>query len=626
VNIEIDLTSLIKTLPKLPGIYQMLDELGQLLYVGKAKNLRARVSSYFSTQDHSTKTRHLVGRIKDIHTTVTGSETEALLLEQTLIKRFSPPYNILLRDDKSYPYIYISQHEYPRIGSIRGRKKTGHVFGPYPSGSAVRFSLGLLQKAFRIRQCQDSYFRNRSRPCLEYQIQRCSGPCVGLISKQDYGQAVQDTQRFLEGKSGELMQDLTQRMETASQDMAYEQAAVIRDQISTLRQVQEVQHMDTADGEVDIFAVCQDAAFICVQTLTVRGGQLIGGKSHFQKVQLDASDPEILESFVAQYYMDYNPVMTAFPKDIVVSHALPNPSALEALLYQTAQKKIRILKRITHHKQAWLSMAVQNAQQGLQTRQVTHSRRQETYDLLRQWLSPRLPASCVNRFECFDISHTQGEATKASCVVFDMEGPRKDLYRQYNITSTDTGDDYKAMAEVLTRRYCKLNQHSEWPWLVIVDGGLGQLGQAARIFKELALTQYVPELVLLGLAKGVTRKAGFERLFRVTSLAEFSQSLSGEGCIVQLQKPDNELVLRLMHEIRDESHRFAIVGHRKARDKARTKSTLETIPGVGPKRRSAILKYFGGLQGVKRASIDDLSKVDGIQKSLADVIYRHLHE
>lgn len=624
-ELQSKLALLVKSLPKLPGVYQMLDELGQLLYVGKAKSLQARVSSYFNQRDHSVKTRHLVGRICDIQTTVTSSETEALLLEQTLIKRHSPPYNILMRDDKSYPYIYISQHDYPRIGSVRGRRRqSGQCFGPFPSGSAVRFSLGVLQKAFQVRQCQDSYFRNRTRPCLEYQIQRCSGPCVGLISKNEYQQSVDDTARFLRGESTALMADLTKRMETASTSQLYESAAKIRDQIATLRQIQEVQHMDTADGNVDVFAVSQDDSFICVQTLVVRNGQLIGGKSHFQKTQLEISNSEVLEGFIAQYYLNQDGG-GRLPDFILASHPLPNTAALEQFLVQSTEYKLRILKRVQGHKQAWLNMAVQNAQQGLNTRRVTHSRRHETYAAMRDWLNcVDLPELCVNRFECFDISHTQGEATKASCVVFDPDGPRNDLYRRYNIRTTDTGDDYQAMAEVLQRRYSKVEH--DWPWLVVIDGGPGQLMQAARVLKSLSTGKKLPELCLISLAKGVTRKAGFERLYQISSLAGFCTAAPEDefDLLVNLPKPEDESVLRLLQEIRDESHRFAIVGHRKARDKARRQSTLESIAGVGPKRRSALLKYFGGLQGVKRASIEELSKVTGINNALAELIYKNL--
>lgn len=627
-QVAIDLSSLVKSLPKLPGVYRMLDEQGQLLYVGKAKNLRARVSSYFNLRDHSIKTRHLVGRIRDIQTTVTASETEALLLEQTLIKRYSPPYNILLRDDKSYPYIYISDHAYPRLGSVRGRRRhAGRCFGPFPSGSAVRFSLGVLQKTFQVRQCQDSFFRNRSRPCLEYQIDRCSGPCVGLISEAEYKQSVEDTVRFLEGKATDLMADLTDRMEYASNQLEFEKAAKIRDQIATLRQIQEAQHMDTADGDVDVFAVSQDDQYICVQTLVIRRGQMIGGKSHFQKAQLEVSEPDILESFIAQYYLNQAGGSTPLPSLLLVSHPLPNPDALEDMLHELVPgARLRILKRALGHKQAWLSMARQNAMQGLTTRRVTHTRQAETYGALREWLMPELPPRCVNRFECFDISHTQGESTKASCVVFDQDGSRKDLYRTYNIRDTNTGDDYKAMEEVIRRRYSKLDETSDWPWLIIIDGGKGQLAQAARVLKSLTPAQSIPELCVLSLAKGVTRKAGFEKIFRIKSLAAFIAAAPEDESmqIEELIKPEQDTVLRLLHEIRDESHRFAIVGHRKARDKKRVRSSLEDIPGVGPKRRSALLKYFGGLQGVKRASVEELSKVEGIQRSLAEAIYHAL--
>ena len=631
------LKKVLDAMPKLPGVYRMLDEVGQLLYVGKAKNLKARVSSYFNQRDHSTKTIHLVSKIADIHTTVTASETEALLLEQTLIKKHQPPYNILMRDDKSYPYIYLSQHEYPRLGSVRGRRSYGRSFGPFPSGSAVRFSLGVLQKAFKVRQCQDSYFRHRSRPCLEYQINRCSAPCVGLVSKEDYAQDVEDTVPFLQGKTTQLMDDLTKRMEKASIAMDYEHAAQVRDQIAILRQIQEVQHVDTADGDIDIFAVSQDLDYICVQSLVVRKGQLTGGQSHFQKTQFPLSDGEILESFIAQYYMN-DGGGHGFPQSVLLSHPLPDDKTLETLLAEFNSldaPRVKILKRATGHKLAWLNMAVQNAEQGLNTRKVTHSRREETYGKIRDWLMPDLAKHCVNRFECFDISHTQGEATKASCVVFDHEGPRKDLYRRYNIKTTDTGDDYQAMAEVIERRYSKLDENSDWPWLVIIDGGLGQLGMAARVFKSIVLKQreegksgFMPEFCLLGVAKGVTRKAGFEKLYRVTSINRFIDAAEEEerDCIEELIKPDDQSVLRLIHEIRDESHRFAILGHRKAREKARTSSSLESIQGVGPKRRSALLKYFGGLQGVKRASIDDLCRVEGVNRPLAESIYHHLRQ
>ncbi len=591
-----------------PGVYQMYDAAGQILYVGKAKNLKKRLASYFRTAAGlPLKTQALVAKIASIELTVTGSETEALLLEQNLIKKQRPPYNILLRDDKSYPYIFISsQHPYPAIQFQRGNtRKQGRYFGPFPSGGAVRDSLNLLQKIFRIRQCEEPFFKNRSRPCLQHQIQRCSAPCVELISPERYAEDIRRAMMFLEGKNRSINQELADEMERAAASLEFERAAALRDQIVSLQQVQEQQHISGEGGDADVLACRIKAGFACIQQLFVKGGRIVGSKSYYPKLRLETEEAELLSSFIGQYYLQSagRPV----PPLLILSHLPEDRLALAEALTQLRGRKIELVDRVRGQRSSWLKLAQTNAVQQLDSyvssRQDVNKRLIE----LQQVLGLEQPPA---RLECFDISHTSGEATVASCVVFDTQGPRKQDYRRFNIQTTDSGDDYQAMHEALQRRYQKLKcSDARMPDMLVVDGGKGQVTQALRVLEELQIN----EITVIGIAKGVTRKAGFEVL--ITEQGQQERVLdSGSGA------------LHLLQHIRDEAHRFAIAGHRARRAKKRGRSVLEELPGVGPKRRQALLKHFGGLQEIQRASIEEIAKVSTISQTMAAEIYSHLHQ
>ncbi|RDE24697.1 excinuclease ABC subunit UvrC [Motiliproteus coralliicola] len=590
-----------------PGVYQMYDADGAILYVGKAKNLKKRLSSYFRTSGLAVKTQALVQRIASIELTVTGSETEALLLEQNLIKKQRPPYNILLRDDKSYPYIFISNaHQYPAIQFQRGRKrKQGRYFGPFPSGGAVRESLNLLQKIFRIRQCEESFFKNRSRPCLQHQINRCSAPCVEQISPERYAEDIRHAMMFLEGKNRTVNKELAEQMEQAASALEFERAAMLRDQIISLQQVQEQQRISGEGGDADVLACCIKAGYASIHQLFVKGGRVVGSKSHYPKLRLETEPEELLTSFIGQYYLGTDE--RAVPPLLILSHSLSDQDVLETALSTKADNKICLSHSVRGQRKGWLDLARVNAEQQLDSyissRQDIYKRLIELQELLELESPPA-------RMECFDISHTFGEATVASCVVFDQQGPRKSDYRRFNIQTTAEGDDYRAMHEALTRRYQKLKSSGALlPELLVIDGGKGQVNQALAVLEELQIT----EIEVIGIAKGVTRKAGFETL--ITQRGERERSLdSGSGA------------LHLLQHIRDEAHRFAITGHRARRGKARGRSILEELPGIGPKRRQALLKHFGGLQEIERASVEEIAKVSTISRSMAEEIYSHLHQ
>ncbi len=607
-----DSTAFLANATQRPGVYQMYDEAGQILYVGKAKNLKKRLASYFRSTGQPIKTQALVQKIANIALTVTGSETEALLLEQNLIKKQRPPYNILLRDDKSYPYIFISsEHRYPAIQTQRGKKhKKGRYFGPFPSGSAVRESLNLLQKVFRIRQCDESFFNNRSRPCLQHQINRCSAPCVELISPERYGDDIQHAMMFLEGKNSSINQALAQQMEQMAEALEFERAAMLRDQISSLQQVQEQQRIIGDGGDADVLACSIKAGFACIHQLFIKGGRVIGSKSHYPKLRLETDVAEVLSSFVGQYYLqggDGQSGERPIPPLLILNHATDDQSALADALSGLRERKVELVSRVRGQRSGWLNLAVTNAEQQLasylSSRQDVHKRLVELQQLLEL---DALPA----RLECFDISHTSGEETVASCVVFDTQGPRKSDYRRFNIKTTDSGDDYQAMREALMRRYQKLKStDARMPDILVIDGGKGQVTQALEVLEELQ----IDEIYVIGIAKGVTRKAGFETL--ITERGQQERVFDpGSGA------------LHLLQHIRDEAHRFAITGHRARRAKKRTRSTLEELPGVGPKRRQALLKHFGGLQEISRASIEEIAKVSTISRAMAEEIYSHLHQ
>lgn len=602
---DFDSASFLKQLTTRPGVYQMYDAGGKLLYVGKARNLRARVSSYFRASGLTTKTMALVAKIGDIQVTVTSTEVDALLLEHNLIKSHRPPYNILLRDDKSYPYIFLStEDEFPRLSLHRGAKRRkGTYFGPYPSASAVRESLHFLQKVFRVRQCEDSFFRNRSRPCLQHQIDRCTAPCVGLVSPEDYAEQVQHTALFLGGKSQELMVRLADDMEQAAAALEYEKAAVYRDQLSQLQHVQASQGIEGTSGELDILAATVEGGRACVQVLFVRNAQVLGSKTYYPPLKLDEQPAEVLAAFLPQFYLA---AARPIPGEIIVNE-LPEASAslAEALTTQ-AGRKVGIRARVRDARARWLQLAQQTAETNLRShlagRQSTLERLQALQSLLGL---PEPP----ERMECFDISHSSGEATVASCVVFDQNGPRKSDYRRFNIDGITAGDDYAAMQQALERRYKRLQAgEGSLPDILFIDGGKGQVAQAMGVLESLQL----PAVEVVGVAKGVTRKAGFETLVRGQTGSE--QQLRG----------DNP-ALHLIQAIRDEAHRFAITGHRARRDKARTQSSLESIPGVGAKRRRELLRHFGSAAGVSNANVAELKKISGISATLAQQIYDHLH-
>ncbi|USE39457.1 excinuclease ABC subunit UvrC [Endozoicomonas sp. SCSIO W0465] len=584
----------------------MRDQSGKTLYIGKAKNLKNRLSSYFRATGLTTKTMALVSKIADIQLTITHTETEALLLEQNLIKDRKPPYNILLRDDKSYPYIYISDDDFPRMDSCRGRKRQkGQYYGPYPSGAAVRESLHLLQKIFKIRQCTDTYFKNRTRPCLQYQINRCKAPCVGLVSKEEYQQDVDDARQFLDGKDQQLLRSLIKRMEVAAELLDFEEAATTRDKINHLRAVQEQQAVTKSAGDIDVIGFAQVGGNTCFDVLFVRSGRVLGHKYYFPDFKLEAERSDYLEDFMAQFYVRLF-ACRDLPEEIVVPFELTGPETIEEAIKAVSGKRIKIKSKVRSERFDWLSLANKNALQNLESHLASKSHLNQRYMQLKDLLGIANP---ILRMECFDISHTMGEATVASCVVFGPDGPVFSEYRRYNITGIELGDDYAAMALALEKRYQKLAEASEGegarPDLIIIDGGKGQLGKAGEVMTKLRL-----QIPLLGVAKGVTRKPGLE------TLIYRDQEINPEGA---------EAALLLIQQIRDEAHRFAITGHRQRRQKARKRSVLEDIPGIGSKRRSALLKFFGGREGVSNATIEELKKVEGISLRLAQQIHEYLH-
>lgn len=583
----------------------MFNAKGDILYVGKAKNLKARLSSYFRTTGLSPKTRALVSRINRIEVTVTNSEADALILEQNLIKSNRPPYNILLRDDKSYPYVFMSsKDQFPRIALHRGaKKKHGDYFGPFPNVGAVKDSLSFLQKTFQVRQCEDSVFKNRTRACLQYQIDRCTGPCVNLISEQDYAKDVRHTQLFLQGKSGELMTELANQMETKAENQEYESAAQLRDKIAALRSLQSQQVIEEGSGSYDVIAVALQGSVICVHVLFIRQGRILGSRSYYPSAGLSESCTDVLNEFLPQFYLNNN---REVPSDIIISVALTDIDLVSAALSNKQGSKVNIAHQVRTHRARWLEMSLRAAEQNLQTRVNSKKNTLERLQALQRELAlDEIPG----RMECFDISHSSGELTVASCVVFDRDGPLKSDYRRFNIEGITPGDDYAAMEQALTRRYTRLQKgEGKLPDILFIDGGKGQLSKAKDVLFECG----VQGVQLIGVAKGATRKPGFETLY--------------------LNEIDKEIVLNsdshalhLIQHIRDESHRFAITGHKNRRDKKRRTSALEGIAGVGATKRRELLRHFGGLQEIKNASKGDLTKVSGISDFLAGEIYDFFH-
>ena len=598
-----DSKEFVGALPRRPGVYRMYGSEGELLYVGKARSLKDRVGTYFSPSKVDPKVHALVQQIANIEVTVTNSETEALLLEYNLIKAHRPRFNVVLRDDKSFPYIHLcEEHEFPRLAFYRGsRSEPGRYFGPFPNAGAVKESLQQLQKLFGIRNCRDTFFANRSRPCLQHQIGRCSAPCVGLITRDVYAQDMTAAVKVLEGRSSEVNADLQARMEQAAEKLEFERAAAIRDQLGALQRIQ-AQQIVTAEGErdVDVFAIIGQPGEYCISAMLVRGGRNLGTTSYFPRAAL-AEPHEALESFVMQYYASQPP-----PPEVLVSHKLENAESLAQVLAERAKHAVEVRTPARGLAARWVELTTENATQSLRMRLAQRQGVQEMLAALASELDlPELPA----RIECFDISHTGGEGTVASCVVFSAEGPLKKEYRRFNITGVTPGDDYGALRQALQRRYTRIRDGEiPEPDLLLIDGGLGQISEVHDVLAELGFE----DVTLVGVAKGPDRRPGQERLFIYgTAVPRILESHSPAS--------------RLVQRIRDEAHRFAITGHRRKRARRYNESVLEAVPGLGPARRRALLKHFGGLQEVMRAGIADIEKVAGIGTSLARNIYDHLH-
>ncbi len=598
---DFDPKAFVASLPLLPGVYRMLDAAGDVLYVGKAGQLKKRVGSYFQKTNISPRIRLMVSHIARIEITVTRSEAEALLLENNLIKSLKPRYNILFRDDKSYPFIVMTGHQYPRLSYYRGATQKQHqYFGPYPNSYAAKETINLLQKVFKLRTCEDSVFNNRARPCLLHQIHRCTAPCVKLISAEEYAADVQNAALLLNGKYGEVEVSLRGKMEVAAEEMRYEQAAALRDQLQALSTVQQKQYMESGKAtDADIVAVAELDGELCVTLAVVRGGRHLGDKHFFPQNAVGDTVSEVLEAFLAQHYLS-QPI----PSLILTSTQIPTEE-LESLFAEQAGHKVQIRHVVTGERKQWLDMALNNAELAVQQQAGQKASQTLRLEALRAVLAmPQL-----KRVECFDISHTMGEATVASCVVYDELSMRNSEYRRYNITGIIGGDDFAAMRQALLRRYQKLQQgEGKRPDLILIDGGVGQLGIASEVMAELGLN----DIQLVGVAKGVERKPGMEQLFR--PLVE-----------KPLQLKTDSPALHLIQQVRDEAHRFAIAGHRAKRGKIRTASMLEEITGVGEKRRRNLLARFGGLKGVQQASVEELARVEGISPSLAEKIYQRFH-
>ncbi len=597
-----DARAFLSQLTSQPGVYRMYGGADELLYVGKARNLRKRVSSYFLRASGNPRIESMVSQVRRVEVTLTHTEDEALLLEATLIKELNPRYNIVYRDDKSYPYVRFSAHRYPRISYYRGAK-TGadRYYGPFPSASAVRETLYTLQKLFKLRPCTDSFFAHRTRPCLQHQIKRCSAPCVDLISPEDYGRDLRNASRLLEGKGDELALELTQEMERAAEALEFERAARLRDQISALQRVRESRTITGGAEDLDVISVALHPSNSCVVVVSVRDGLNLGHRSHFPRHPQHATADELLESFLSQHYLDQ-----PAPPEILLSHAFEEAELLEAALGARAGRRVKIHRPLRGVKLRLLDMTMNTAAQALSVRLTeVASMDERLLELQRALDLEQVP----RRLECFDISHTQGEKAVASCVVFNEDGPLKSAYRKFNIDGIEPGDDYAAIRQAVLRRYARIKSGEvQTPDVLFIDGGQGQLGSALSALEELEFT----ELRVVAIAKGPTRKPGLEELI----LPEME---------LPLRLPPDSPALHLIQRIRDEAHRFAITGHRARRDKARVTSGLESIEGLGPARRRALLKTFGGLAQIKRAAVDDLARVEGISRLLAERIYAHFH-
>jgi excinuclease ABC subunit C len=599
-----EVKSFLRSLTHRPGVYRMLDAKHKVIYVGKARDLKKRVSSYFQRTQASVKTEAMMALVARVEVTVVNTEAEALVLEYNLIKQHKPRFNVLLRDDKSYPYIHAStDHPFPRLRFHRGaRKGKGRYFGPYPSTRAVRQTLNELQKLFLIRNCNDSYFSNRTRPCLQYQIRRCTAPCVGIVDEAQYGRDFEAALQFLEGRNDAVVATFVKRMEQASANQEYEQAARYRDQIARLKEVEARQLVQRGHHkDLDVIGFASNGAIHCVTVVFIRNGGVIGSRDHFPRVPGETDKAKILNSFVAQYYLGRDA-----PSEIILDTEIEDAEVLEQELSKRLGRKIAIRTRVRGDRMRWLELAHTNAEQGLGVRVASNATIERQFKALGEALElDDMPG----RIECFDVSHTSGEATVASCVVFNTTGAVKSDYRRFNLSPSSAGDDYAAMAEALRRRYERVRKGEvPMPDILLVDGGKGQLAEAMRVLEELELDW----LNVVAVAKGRARRPGAERLFR-------------PGSDKAMQLPPDSPALLLIQQVRDEAHRFAITGHRQRRAKKRRQSPLEQIPGLGPKKRRELLRQFGGLQGVMGAGVDDLVKVRGIGRTLAETIYNELH-
>jgi excinuclease ABC subunit C len=601
---EFDGRAFARTLTGEPGVYRMLGESGQVLYVGKARNLRSRVESYFARGAHDARITSMVMQVRRIEVMVTRTEAEALLLEAQLIKALKPRYNIELRDDKSYPWIRLTNRDaFPRASFHRGaRSGSDRYFGPFPSAWAVRETLNLVHKTFRLRSCEDTVFANRSRPCLQYQINRCSAPCVGLIDSHDYAADVRQATLVLEGRSSTLIDQLSQDMDLAAANLDFERAALLRDRISALRRVLATQFVQGERGDLDVLACCSRNGKACVEVLFFRGGLSLGNRSYFPRFLGEATESEVLRAFVVQHYAGQ-----IAPAELLLSHAIDDQHLVEELLSTQSSRRVRLIDSPRGDRARWVEMAMRTAEATLAAELATNAtssmRREDLRALLRLEAAPL-------RIECFDISHTQGEGTVASCVVFDGEGPVRSDYRRFNIEGIAPGDDYAAMKQALERRFGRLARgEGRAPDLLLIDGGVGQLRQAMDVLSELNLSN----IHTVGVAKGPERRPGHETLIVAPEMHELTPGPASKA-------------LHLIQQIRDEAHRFAITGHRGRRAKARQKSVLEDVPGIGSTRKRALLKAFGGLHGIRRAGVEDLSTVEGIDRALAQRIYDAFHE
>ena len=603
---KFDHKAFLATVNRKPGVYRMIDKNDKVMYVGKAKNLKNRISSYFRATGLSTRIMSLVGNISRIEVINTRTESEALLLENDLIKNLNPRYNILFRDDKSYPYVFLSNHDFPRLTVFRGKpdNSKGSYFGPFPSAGSIRYTINHVQRMFQLRNCEDSALANRTRACLQYQIKRCTGPCVGHTDKPAYQQQIEQARMFLDGRSNELIDRQIKIMEESSAAQDYEQAAEIRDRIENLRRVTEKQFVTNFNGDIDIIACELRQDLSCIQLFMIRNGTSLGNKPFFNRVKLDTDASNLLESFIMQHYSNH-----PAPAEIIVSHALENAELLTESLHQLHQSRIRITSNVRGKRRHALENAISNAKQALETYLLSASLLNKRFQSLVEDLHLE---NAPERIECFDISHTMGESTKASCVVFGKEGAMKSEYRRYNIKDIQAGDDYAAMRQVLDRRYRKRQElPDQLPDLILIDGGKGQLGIALEVMESLNILTVKENLRIFGVAKGVERRAGYEEIL--------------DEEMTPLNIPMDSPALLLIQQIRDEAHRFAITGHRQARAKTRRKSRLEEIPGIGAGKRRLLLNTFGGLQGVQAAGIEELIQIKGINRETAQAIYDSFH-